>query len=86
MPSRRLHLREAAGDRAHAAAAERIVATGVENDEIEPGAGALHLAQHRLGVHQLHIDVGFLGQAGFDRREEILAAHLNAMAGIIEQG
>ena len=82
---RRLHLREPAGGRAQAASAERIVAAGVEDDEIELGAGALHLAQHQIGVEHLEVDVGLLGRIGVDRHEIIRAAHLHAVAGIVEQ-
>ena len=63
---------------------ERVVAAGIEHHEIEPGAGAFHLAKHQADIHHLEVDVGLTGRVGADRDQEIRAAYLNAMAGIIE--
>jgi hypothetical protein len=51
----RLHLRQGAS-RAKPAPSEGIVAAGVENDEVEPPASALHLAEHKRGIEHLKID------------------------------
>jgi hypothetical protein len=68
-----------------ASPAERIVAAGVEDDDVEPGAGAFHLAQHQVGVEHLEVDVRLLGRVGIDRNEVVLAAHLHPMARVVEQ-
>ena len=49
--------------------AERIVPTGVEDHDVEPRAGALHLAQHEVHVDHLEIDVGLARRIGGDRHE-----------------
>jgi hypothetical protein len=93
-----LHLRKPAAGVAHpivlgvagapdreAPPAERVVAAGIEDDDVELGAGALHLAQHQIGGEHLEVDVGLLGRVGVDRNEIVLATDLHAVARIIEQ-
>ena len=43
---------------AQAPTAERVVAAGIEDDDVELGAGAFHLAQHQRGIEHLKVDVG----------------------------
>ena len=71
--------------RPQAASAERIVAAGVEDDEVELRARALHLAQHQIDIHHLKIDIGLARRVGVDRHQIIRAAHLDAVTGVIEQ-
>ena len=59
---------------AQPARAEGVVAAGIEDDEVEPRAGALHLPQHQIDVDHLEIDVGLAGRIGADRHEIIRAA------------
>ena len=82
---RRAHLGEAAVGGAQAARAERVVTAGIEDHHVEPGARALHLAQHEVDVHHLEIDVGLARRIGADRNQIIRAGDLNAVAGVIEQ-
>ncbi len=85
MPSRRLHLCEAAAGCTQASPAERIVAARVEDDEIELGARAVHLAEHEIDVDHLEIDVGLAGRIGVHRHKIVAAANLHAVTGVIEQ-
>jgi hypothetical protein len=79
------HLRKPAIGCAEAAAAERIVAAGVEDHQVEASAGPLHLPQHQVDVDHLEIDVGFARRIGVDGDEIVGAGHLHPMPGVIEQ-
>jgi putative ABC transport system substrate-binding protein len=65
--------------------AERVVATGIQDDDVEPRAGSFHLAQHQIGVEHLEVDVRLFGWVGINRNEVVFAADLHAMARIVEQ-
>ena len=68
-----------------AAGAERIVAAGVEDHDLQPRARALHLPQHDIDIDHLEIDIGLAHRIGADRHQIIGAADLHAVARIIEQ-
>jgi hypothetical protein len=78
------HLRQPRFGRTQAAATERVVAARVEDHQVEFGASAFHLPQHQIAVEHLEIDIGLSGRIGADRHEIIGAAHLHAMAGVVE--
>ncbi|MGY3530642.1 hypothetical protein ACVISU_003410 [Bradyrhizobium sp. USDA 4452] len=82
---RRADLGEATIGGTQAAAAERIVPAGVQDDDIEPRARAFHLPQHQADIDHLEIDIGLTRGVRRDRHQIIRAAHLDAMAGVIEQ-
>jgi hypothetical protein len=77
---------KSAAGRAQSPSGKGIVAACIEQDDVQLGAGALHLAQHHRGVDHLQIDVGFLGRIGINRHQEIASRDLDTMASVIEQG
>ena len=81
---RRFHLGEAARRRT-AARRERIVAAGVENDEVHAVAGELHLLKDEARADRLDRDFPLLHDFRLQRDEVVLAAHLNPMSGVVEQ-
>jgi hypothetical protein len=84
-PDRRRHLRQTAGGRTHAVVPERIVAAGVEQHQVDPGAGFFHLVENAGGADHLRKDIGFVLRMGIDRHQIIEAVRLHAMAGVIKQ-
>ncbi len=82
---RRAHLRQPAGNPPRAETAKRIVAAGVEDDDVEPRAGAVHLLQHKVGIDHLKVDVLHARGIGIDRQQPVLSLHLHAVPGVIEQ-
>ena len=82
---RRSHLGKAAIGGAEAAGAEGIVPAGVEDDYVEPRARALHLPHHQVDVDHLEIDIGLARRIGVDWHKVVGAAHLDAVASVIEQ-
>jgi hypothetical protein len=82
---RRSHLGQTTIGGAQPPGAERIVATGVEDHEVEARAGSLHLPRHKADVHHLEIDVGLARRIGANRHQIIGAADLHAVAGVIEK-
>ena len=67
-----------------AAAAERIVAAGVENHEVELGAGASICRSTRL-LSSIWKSISASCRIGADRHEVVGAAHLQAVTGVVEQ-
>ncbi|MCY1517586.1 hypothetical protein D9M68_522720 [compost metagenome] len=63
---------------------ERIVATGIKQHDIDPGA-ALHRRQDQVHRHRLEIEIDMGGELGVDRGKIIFAVHLKTMAGIVEK-
>jgi hypothetical protein len=82
---RRLHLRKSAAGASQPGALERIVAAGVEDQDVELRAAAAHLAQHQFRADHLEIEILPTGRVGIDRHQEIGAVHLQSVPGIIEQ-
>src|SRR5262249_5300121 len=80
-----LHLRQASAARAKPAPSEGIVAAGVENDEVEPRASALHLAEHKRGIEHLKIDICLARRVGVDQHEIVGAADLHTVPCVIEK-
>ena len=65
--------------------AERIVAAGVENDEPQ-FLGRLDRDQHAIQRERLVVDVGVALQLCIDRNQIVRAVHLDAVAGVIDDG
>ena len=63
---------------------ERIVAAGVEEDDVGLGA-ALELLHDARQRDQRNVDLGLVFDLRVDRHEIVLAIHLQAVAGIEEQ-
>lgn len=82
--ARRLDPRQAARNRAEAAG-EGIVAAGVEQHQIDAGLRVFHVVEHRLQAEALLRDVLLAFDQRVDRRQVVLAADLQAVAGIEEQ-
>ena len=82
---RRLHLRQAAGRRVHAAVAERIVAAGIEQQQIDLGARLLQFVENSGEPDALQEHVAIIHRIGIDRHQIVQPVGLDAMAGVIEQ-
>ena len=78
-------MRKAAACCTQPSSAKRIVTAGIEENEIEPRAGTLHLAHHQRRVQHFEINIGFAFRIGGDRHEIVFAAHLNSVPGVIEE-
>jgi hypothetical protein len=65
--------------------AERIVAAGVEQHQIDPRAGFFQLIENLGGRDHLHEHIGIVLRVGVDRHQVIDAMRLHAMAGVIKQ-
>ncbi len=83
---RRADLGQATVGGTETSSGERVIPAGIQNDEIELGAGSLHLAKHQRDVDHLKIDVGLARGIGGDRNEVICPAKLKSVSGIIEEG
>ena len=86
-----LHAAEPLGDRRRRAVLrcrqllfERIVAAGVEEDDVGLGA-ALELLHDARQRHQRDVDLGLVFDLRVDGHEIVLAVHLQPVAGIEEQ-
>ncbi len=66
-------------------AAERIVAAGIEQHQVDPRAGFLKFVEDARCRNHLHEDIAFVLRVGVDRHQIIEAMRLHAMAGIIKQ-
>ena len=64
---------------------DRIVAAGIEDDDVEIAAAGGHGINHRERRHRAALDVLQAAKLGADRQEVILAVDLRAVAGEIEQ-
>ena len=64
---------------------QRVVAAGVEDDEVPPILGELHLSEHPSRADRLDGDVPLLRDLGIQRDEVVLAVHLNAVTSVVEQ-
>ena len=69
----------------HSLAAERVIAAGVEQYQVDPGAGFFQLVEDAGHADHLRKDIRFVERMGVDRRQIIEAVSLDAMAGVIEQ-
>jgi hypothetical protein len=58
---------------------------GVEDHQVERVLRAVHLAQHEVGVDRLVLDLVLALDVGIDRDEVVAAAHLHAVAGVVEE-
>jgi len=63
---------------------ERVVATGVENDQIERIARPSQNIQQNAEIDRLRLDVGTAADFRIHRQEEIAPVQLHAMTGVIE--
>ena len=84
-PLRRLHLGEPAPSRPQAPPGERIVTAGIQEQQVEPRPGPLHLTQDEVGIEQLEIHIRFPGRIGADRHQIVGPPHLDPMPGVIEE-
>ena len=82
---RGLHLGKTARCRTRPVVPEGIVATGVEQHEVDPRAGFFHLVENSRGADRLRKDVGVAGRMGVDRNQIVEAVYLHAVAGMVEQ-
>jgi hypothetical protein len=84
-PRRRLHLGEAPAGRAHAAVPKRVVAAGVEQQQVDPCAGFFHCVEDAGQAGHLREHIAFIGRMGVDRHQVIEATGLDPVSGIIKQ-
>jgi hypothetical protein len=64
---------------------ERVVPASIQDNQIQLGAGSLHLSQHKRYVDHLEIDIRLARGIGRDRNEVVRSANLKPVSGIIEQ-
>ena len=64
---------------------ERVVAAGVEDDELQL-AGRRHAGQHPVERHGLVLHVGGALQLGIDGNQVVAAVDLDAVAGVVDHG
>ena len=81
---RGIHLCQALARRAETAR-ERIVAARVEDHQVEPVAGRLHLVQHRIGVESIECDFVFALDLRIHRDQVVAPLDRHAVPGVIEQ-
>ena len=67
-----------------AAAGDRIVATGIENHDVEPALRGRHGIDRLRRHHGAALEVSLVLDVLADRDEIVLAIHLDAMTGKIE--
>ena len=63
---------------------QRIVAAGVEENDVGPRVG-LHAAQHQIEIDGAEIEIGLGLDLGVDRHEIVLAGDLQSVAGVEQQ-
>jgi hypothetical protein len=66
-------------------AGEQIVATRIQEDKIKMAFGLIHFIYDVPGIDSLELDVIFSYHVCINRDQIILAFHLHAMPGLIEQ-
>jgi hypothetical protein len=67
-------------------ARQRIVATGIEEDDVGLAlALELHLPQHEVQGHGFEIEIALVYELGVDRNEVIAAGDLEAVPGVEQQ-
>jgi len=68
------------------ASLERVVAAGIEDHQVDPALGHRHLVDHRVDVDPPSRRTVCSGRdLGVDRHQIIVPAHLQAVAGVVEQ-
>ena len=82
---RRLHRRQSLRGPANAVAAERVVAAGIEDDDVQLRPCPLHLLEHQLGVDHLEIEVLQARRVGVHRHQPVRPGHLHPVPGVVEQ-
>ena len=75
--ARRIHPSEPA--RQPATLRQRIVAAGVEDDDVDAVARLVHRAQHLVGIDRLGLEVLLACEIGVDWDQVIVAVRLNAV-------
>jgi hypothetical protein len=64
---------------------ERVIPASIQDNQVQFGAGSLHLSQHKRYVDHLEIDIRLARGIGRDRNEVVRSANLKPVSGIIEQ-
>ena len=82
--TRRVHARQPPGARAKTAA-QRVVAAGIENDEVHGVTGELHFAEDPAGADRLNGHVAFFLDHGGRGHQIVLAVDLKPVTGVEEQ-
>ena len=63
----------------------RVVAAGIEDDDVQVVLGRLHLRHHKPDINRFVLDLLFAVDRSAHRNQVVSIAHLHAVTGVVEQ-